>query len=373
MSSIKILPIATQSDLKRFIHFPYGLYRDDKCYVPPLRGDVKKQLTRHPFHDHAESLRFLAVKNGRVVGRIAAIIDQNHNRFHEENAGFFGYFECVEDDDVGQALLSQAKETLFNKGVSIIYGPASPSSNGEFGLLIDGFKLRPSLMMPYHKPYYRAMIEAAGFEKAKDLLAFDVHQDNLDPKVMALLKKIHQRRSRDAPVTIRTVALKRFQEELSLLRDLYNNAWEKNWGFVPMTGAEFDFEAEDLRRIIDPRIVLVAELEGQPVGFILMVPDYNEALCHCKGRLFPLGIFKLLYHARKIKRTRTILLGVTPEHRDRGLAAMLYFEGIRRGIESGYEVSECSWILEDNQDMCKAIERIGGELTKVYRVYECKR
>ena len=366
---IEIREVESSSDLKRFIDFPYRLYHDDPWWVPPLKREVKELLTTHPFHLHAESRYFLALKNGEAAGRVAAILNHRYNEFHGVAAGFFGFFECENDREVARALLARAVETLKERGATEILGPASPSSNGEFGLLIDGFDLHPAILMPYQKPYYRELIEEAGFEKAKDLYAYVVDEEHLNRKTLELFERIS---SRLGNLKVREVDLSRFREEIELVIRLYNSAWERNWGFVPMTEEELRFEARQLRRIIDSRVVLFAEAEGETVAFALSLPDINLALKHARGRLFPFGLFKILYHARKIRKLRTILLGVVKEYRDKGLDGVLYWETIKRGLAAGYNVSECSWILEDNMKMRRAIEKMGGRITQTYRVFSLK-
>ncbi len=367
MSAPQIKEVVSKADLRGFITLPYRLYRGDSVYVPPLRGDVKKQLTGHPFFKDAFVRHYIAHSNGTVVGRISAIVDHTFNRFQSLNAGFFGYFECVEEPDCANALLDTCFDALRKEGVTTVFGPASPNSNGEYGLLIKGFDLMPSVLMPYHKPYYQRFFEDYGLEKGKDLLAYEVAEERLDPRTMNLLERILKRQK---SVHIREIELSRFGEEVETMCRLYNSVWEKNWGFSPMSAEAFRFEARQLRKIVDPRVVLIAEIDGDAAAFALSVPNINEALRHAGGRLLPFGLFKILYYARKIKSLRTILLGVLPKYRDRGLDAALYFETIRRGLKAGYDRSECSWLLEDNEAIIKPMRKIGGEVTKVYRVYE---
>ncbi len=358
--------VESRADLRRFISFPYGLYRHDQYWVPPLRREVKRQLTKHPFHRYADSRYFLAYKENRVAGRIAAIVNHRYNEFQGANAGFFGYFECIEDEGTARALLETAVQALKQRGVAEVLGPASPSSNGEFGLLIDGFDILPGLIMPYHKRYYRQFLEAAGFAKCKDLFAYQVHEDELNPKALRLFERIAARQDN---LRIRQYDPSRFNEEIETVLRLYNGAWERNWGFVPMTEEEFRSEAQLMRRIADPRVLLFAEVGGETVGFALSLPDINQAVRHAHGRLFPLGFLRILYHVRTIRKLRTLLLGVDSRFRDRGLDGLLVWETITRGIKAGYNVSECSWVLEDNLKIRRPIEKIGGRITQTYRVY----
>ncbi|HAK95157.1 MAG TPA: N-acetyltransferase [Planctomycetes bacterium] len=365
--SLRITEVASRRDLRRFIDLPYALYAGHPLWVPPLRGEVRRQLTTHPFHRHAETRCFLAERNGRAVGRVAAIIDRRYNEFHETCAGAFGYFECAEDPDAARALLAAACEALRAGGATTVFGPASPSSNGEFGLLIEGFERMPAVMMPYHREHYRGFVEDFGFAKGKDLLAYEITQERLDARTLDLFERL---RARASDITVRPVDTRRFAGEVARMRAVYNAAWERNWGFVPMTDEEFDDEAAAMKRITDPRVMFIAEHAGAPVGIALSVPDVNPALKAAGGRLFPFGALRFARRARTITRLRTILLGVVRGYRDRGLDGILVGETIRRGLAAGYTATECSWILEDNRAMCRPLEKLGGVVTKVYRVYE---
>jgi hypothetical protein len=326
-----------------------------------------RQLTVHPFHRHAESRYFIAERNGRAVGRVAAIFDARYNEFHETCAGAFGYFECAEDPEAARALLAQACAVLKAKGATTVMGPASPNSNGEFGLLIEGYERSPALMMPYHHAYYRGYIEDFGFKKGKDLRAYEITEERLDQQTLDLFERL---RVRSKDITVRPIDKRNYAAEIERLREVYNAAWERNWGFMPMTPEEFDYEAEGMRRIVDARVVFIAEYEGRPVGIALSLPDLSSALKAANGRLFPFGLLRLMWRARKVNRLRTVLLGVARGFRDRGLDGILVGETIRRGTAAGYHATECSWILEDNRAMCRPIEKLGGVVTKVYRVYE---
>ncbi len=362
-----ITEVASGRDLRRFIDLPYTLHAGHPLWVPPLRSEVRRQLGVHPFNRHAESRYFLAERGGRVVGRVAAILDRRYNEFHETCAGAFGYFECAEDPDAARALLAAACDALRSKGAATVFGPASPNSNGEFGLLVKGFEHMPAVMMPYHREYYRTFVEDFGFAKGKDLLAYEITRERLDARTLDLFERL---RARATDITVRPVDRRRFAGEVARMRAVYNAAWERNWGFVPMTAEEFDYEAANLKRIVDPRVVFIAEHEGAPVGIALSVPDLSPALKAAGGRLFPLGALRFAWRARKVARLRTILLGVVKEFRERGLDGILVGETIRRGLAAGYTATESSWILEDNRAMVRPLEKLGGVVTKVYRVYE---
>ncbi len=365
--SLRVTEVAGRGDLRRFVELPYALYAGHPLWVPPLRGEVMHQLTAHPFHRHAESRYFLAERGGRVVGRIAAIIDRRYNEFHGTRAGAFGYFECAEDSGAARALLETACDALRAGGAAAVFGPASPSSNGEFGLLIKGFEHMPAVMMPYQREHYREFVEDFGFVKGKDLLAYEIARERLDARTLELFERL---RARASDITVRPVDPRRFAGEVARMLAVYNAAWERNWGFVPMTDEEFRHEAAAMKRILDPRVVFIAECAGVPVGVALSVPDVIVALKAAGGRLFPLGALRFAWRARGITRLRTILLGVVRGFRDRGLDGIMVGETIRRGLAAGYTATECSWILEDNRAMCRPLEKLGGVVTKVYRVYE---
>jgi len=299
MATLQISEVSSPSDLYAFISVPYRLYAGNPFWVPPLRHDVKKRLTRHPFLNHADVRYFVAWQGREPVGRIAAIWNENYNRFHQCRAGFFGYFEAKNDSAIARALLDRTLEALAEKGAEVVLGPASPSSNYEYGLLIEGFDRLPGLTMPYNPPYYRDFLKDFGFVKAKDLLAYDLNRESFNEKRLELFAKLVRRQNE---FQVRAINLMDFHREVGRLRDVYNDAWEKNWGFVPMTDEEFYYEAQALRQIADPRLVLLVEKGDEAVAFSLAVPDFNLALRHARGRLFPFGLVKILYHARRIRR-----------------------------------------------------------------------
>ena len=349
--------------------FPYRHYRDDPYWVPPLRMAQKELFDtgKHPFYAHAEMQCFLARQGGRTLGRIAAILDRNFNEFQNTQAGFWGFFETVNDPRVAGALLGAAREWLLGRGARLILGPMNPSTNYECGLLVDGFDSSPYVMMTYNPPYYAQLIEQSGLRKAKDLWAFYLHQDQVS---RARVEGIAGRALETNQVRIRPIRMNHFQADVELIWRVYNSAWSRNWGFVPMTRDEFLFMARDMKQVLEPELVLVGEVDGQVVGFALALPDVNRALIHARGRLFPLGLFKILYHKRTIRTIRVIALGVLDQFRTAGVAAGFYAELIRRGSRLGYQDGEMSWILEDNILMCRSAAALGGKRYKTYRIYE---
>ncbi len=368
--AVRIDRVAGRQDLRRFIQLPWRLYRDDPAWVPPLLFDLKNLLSpkKHPFHQHADVQYFLARLDGEVVGRIAAIVNQLHVQFHAEPIGFFGFFESIENQDVAAALLTAAERWVAERGMQRIRGPMNFSTNEECGLLVDGFHDAPKIMMPHHLPYYCLQIETAGYEKAKDLLAYviDVRGKPPPERLVRGIKRLQRRHN----VRLRPISKKRFDEEIRVLHGIYHRTWEKNWGFVPMSEAEVDLFASQLRLVVDPKLCLIAEHQNEPVGFALAIPDYNQALHHINGRLFPFGLLKLLWYRRKINMARIPLLGVNPGFRRRGIEAMLYVKLWEVVPQNGYPVVECSWILEDNWDMRRGLEQMGAHVYKTYRVYE---
>jgi GNAT superfamily N-acetyltransferase len=370
-SVLDVRPVAGRADLERFLKLPWLIYEGDPNWVPPLLSDVRKALDpqKHPFYEHAEVALFLARRGRDVVGRIAAVVNRAHNEFHEDRLGFFGLFECIDDQGVADALLEKAEAWLRERGMSAVQGPMNLSTNEEVcspGVLIDGWQRPPAILMGHNPRYYAELITRAGYAKTKDLLAYWLESETTP----ARLQRSYDRLLRDGRVKLRSLDVRRFDDEVAVVRDIYNSAWERNWGFVPMSGAELDYMARHLKPIVEPKLCAFAEVDGEPVGFALGLPDYNVALKHVDGRLFPFGLVKLLWHRRKIAHARAITLGLKPGFRGRGLdgllIAHLFIEAKKVGIWKG----ECSWILEDNWDMRRGLDRIGGVPDKTYRLYE---
>lgn len=339
--------------------------------MPQLRRDIRILLTpgKNPFWEHAEAQYWTARRpDGRTVGRIGAIKNDMHNKEHQDRVGFYGFFESIDDQAVANALFDTAAAWLRAKGFDTMRGPMSPSVNDECGLLIENNGKPPSLMMPYNFPHYQRLHEQYGFTKAKDLLAFEGGDGSAEPPERFL--RLGQRALKQTGITLRTLDKKRFDEEVEHIKALYNKAWEKNWGFVPLTDAEIDHLAKQLKPIVVPELVIFAERAGELVAFAVGLPDINLALLHNRsGRMFP-GILKVLWHARKIPRSRILLLGVIPEFRGRGIDAMLYYHVWRNSVKNGMPRGEAGWILEDNALMIKAALELGFHRSKVYRIYD---
>jgi GNAT superfamily N-acetyltransferase len=370
---VEVSPVRTSAERTAFIRFPYTIYRGDPNWVPHLEMERRDFIDprKHPFFEFGQVELFLARRDGQVVGRIAAVDNPRYNEFQKTNVGFFGLFECVNDVGVARALFEAAAAWLRAKGFTSVLGPMSYSTNHEVGLLIEGFSTPPSIMTTYNPPWYAALIEANGFTKAKDLYAWELSASVPPPeKVARVAEKIRQREG----VTVRPVNLKDFEGEVARVKAMYNKAWQDNWGFVPMTEHEFDHLARDLKQMVRSELVLLAEVKGEPVGFSLTLPDANEALKAANGRLttfgLPIGLAKLLLASRRIRRLRLILLGTVAGYRRRGLDAILYLDTLRTARELGFEGGEISWTLEDNHLVNRAIESMGGQRSKTYRVYE---
>lgn len=321
----------------------------------------------HPFYEHGRVELFLARNDqGRVTGRIAAVKNDAHLAQHHDGAGFFGFFESENSTEVSGALFDAAGSWLAEQGLTTMRGPASLSVNEECGLLVRGFFSPPFVMMPYNPTYYVELIEGCGFTKAKDLLAYFHPSSDVPERLQRFAERVAARQQ----VKIRPLDMKQFAAEVERVRVLYNTAWEKNWGNVPMTDAEFADLAKQLKPVVMPELVLFAEVRGELAGFALALPDLNMALRHMNGRLFPLGWAKGLWHGRRIDGARVLTLGVLPQYRRTGAADLLYIGLLNNARTLGILRGESSWILEDNALMRQAIERIGAEAYKTYRLYD---
>ncbi|MCI0572212.1 MAG: N-acetyltransferase [Myxococcaceae bacterium] len=372
-ADVTVTPVQTAADLEAFVRFPYALYKDDPNWVPPLEMAQRDLLDakKNPWLEFGKLELFLARREGRVVGRIAATADRRYNEFHGANSGGFGLFECIDDVGVARGLFEAVEGWARSQGFTSLMGPANFSSNYEWSVLVDGFDAPPAVMMPYNPRYYPGLFEACGYAKAKDLFAWELSSSVPPPeKVARIAEKMREREG----VTVRPVNMKDFETEVRRIKEIYNSAWEKNWGFVPMTEREFDHMAREMRAIVRPELILIAEVKGEPVAFSMTLPDANFALKAANGRLttfgLPIGLVKMLLAAQKIRRLRLITLGIKEGFRRRGLDAILYLDTLRTARELGYSGGEISWTLEDNQLVNRAIESMGGRRSKTYRLYE---
>jgi hypothetical protein len=363
-----------KKDVGRFLDVAERLYRDDPNWVAPLRSDVAKVLSNeNPFFRHAEIQLFVARRGGTDVGRIAAILDREHNEFHGEKTAFFGFFESENDKVTASLLLDAAALWGRERNMQVLRGPANPSLNDEAGLLVDGFGSPPVFMMTYNPPYYVQLLEGAGFRKAKDLLAywFDV-----GPKPFERLTRLVDRvRRREPDIVVRSITKKSLATDLPAVREVYNAAWEKNWGFVPMTGEEMDFMAGRLKPLLDEKFVFLGERRREdgslePIAFLMAMPDYNVSVAATRGRLLPFGWLKFLLAQKKIKTLRVLTLGIKREYRMRGINAVMFEWGLRAALERGLTGVEVSWLLEDNDVIINTVKMWGGRLYKTYRMYD---
>ncbi|MDP9253724.1 MAG: GNAT family N-acetyltransferase [Verrucomicrobiota bacterium] len=370
--SIEVALIASRKDREAFIKFPWQIYKDDPAWVPPLLVERKGFLDRkrHPFYLHGDAALFLAKRGGEIVGRIMASDDPNYNALHQSNIGCFGLFESIDHPEVAAALFRAAMNWLRRKGRDEIMGPIDYSTNYVCGLLIDGFQHPPTLLTSHNPPYYAALIESCGFEKAKDLYAWWFSEPANAAARLQRLASLFQRRH---PVTIRKGNLKNVREESRRLREIYNDAWQKNWGFVPFTEKEIEFMTHELKPLVVPEFTLIAEIDDEPVGFILCVPDINVALRHIDGRLtkfgLPIGLVKLLYYKNRTRTARLIALGVKPRYRRAGIAEMLVLRIIEDAMIKRGFAGELSLTLEDNRMINRFLEAIGADKYKTYRIY----
>ena len=369
MSTVSVRPVRTTKDRNAFIDLLWSIYADNPVWVPPLKMDRRKLMDtkKNPFYEHAESEFFLAERDGKVVGRIAAIVNHNHDSEHHEKAGFFGFFESDDNVETSRALFSAAERFLFGKGAKIFRGPANPSVNDEYGLLVDGYDKPPAVLMPYNPPYYEKLIQDAGFVKSKDLFAYKLSQDTVYSEKLERAGQLVRKRYN---MSFRSIEMKKFDEEVELIKVVYNKAWANNWGAVPMTDKEIDALAADLKPVVVPDLVIFAEKEGKIIGFSLSLPDIHQALRFNKSGGLLTGLWNLYTKKKHIDTVRIIVLGVLPEFQYTGAAGVLFYETAVRARKLGYQYGEASWVLEDNEAMNRAAETMKGEVEKRYRLYE---
>ncbi len=372
---IQIKPIQNKgSELRTFIDFPHDLYKDDPYYVPELFMAQSDLLSpKHPFFLHGKIQLFLAYQDNKLVGRIAAILNGNHNDFNKVNEGFFGFFDAINNQEVANALLSAAEKWLRDQKLGSMIGPVNHSTNEACGLLVMGFDPSPMVLMTYNYPYYLQLLENYGLTKMVDLVAYALREEEIGGKPIRLQEMLEKRLEQKG-ITIRPFDLKHnFKSELEEFGKVYNAAWDKNMGFVPMTKEEFAFMGKDLKMIADTDFCLAAEHNGEVIGIALCLPDINQVLKKIKrGRLFPFGIFKFLFGRKKINALRIVALGVTEPYRKMGIEACFYATMMKNGQKKRITFGEASWMLEHNDMMNKALEHMGGKHYKTYRLLEKK-
>ena len=367
---IKVIPVKTEKELKDFINFPYKLYKKNRYWVPPLKREVRNLLdkAKNPFWSHAEKELFLAYRDKQLSGRICAIIDYNFMEFWDEKTAYFGFFECDNDEDAAKALFENVKEYLKDKGITKYIGPMSPSTNDECAVLIEGFYTPPYIMMPHNYEYYDELIKKCGLKKAKDLLAYYYDIKDAPFEYLERICSIVRRRVHD--IKIRPLNLADFKNEVQKIKEIYNDAWSRNWGFVPMTDEEINVFAQNMKSLVIPELVPIIEIDGVPAAVSLAVPNYNVVLSKLNGRLGPIEMLKFLYYKSKIKDARMMIMGVRKQYRKMGLESLLFLESFRAGQQLGYTGGELSWVLEDNHPTNNAVVKMGGKVHKRYRIYE---
>ncbi len=368
---IEIVSVSDKKQRKQFIDFPHELYKDDPLYVPELYIAQNEMMDpkKYPLFEFSTVEYFLALKGGKIVGRIAAIHNKNYNEYHKANAGFFGFYDVIDDYTVSKALLDAATNYLTDKGLNELIGPCNYSTNETAGLLVDGFDKSPLVMMTYNKPYYADHLEKFGLKKTMDLYAYMIWTKSVSERSLRLAKALEERLKRSG-ITIRNINLKNLKEEVKNIKPIYNAIWQDNWGFVPFTDKEIIHLADSLKMIADDRWLYIAEDNGKIIGFNITLPDINQITKGFKkGRLFPFNVIKLLLNKKKTKYVRIIAMGVLEEYRKKGIEGIFFAKNIQTAKETGVIGGEASWVLESNDMMVKAAENLNGERYKTYRLY----
>ena len=369
--AVTVTSVAGKGDLDAFLRVPYRIYRDDPNYVFPLLGELKKFFDKqhNPFFNHAVSELWLARRGDEVVGRIAAAVDRYSNEHHGEKVGFFGFFEVDDDAEAARALLVAARDWIVAQDMVVMRGPGCFHSNHDwYGLQVDGAFTRPVIGMPYNPRYYEQHLEDFGLNGAKDLYAWMIETGGVFPdKMQRLIDRILARPG----LVVRPFDMRNFMAEASCVRRLYNECWSQNWGFVPMDDDDFAYAAKDMKSMVDPAFLLIAELDGEPIGFSLTIPDFNQALQPLKGRLLPFGWLRFLLTKGKVRTARTLLMGVLPEYRRvLGVDVAMVYRTMQAAFARGITGGECSWVLADNAPMNRIMESYGADCYKTYRIYE---
>ena len=369
---VEVRPVASKRELKAFMRLPWRLYRNEPHWVPPLLMDLRKRLDRrrNPFFEHAEAEYFLAWREGQPVGRITAQVDRNFNEFQDNDWGLFGFFECEDDPEAAGALLEAAAAWLRERGRDRMVGPMDFTTNDECGLLVEGHDRMPIILTPWQYPYYQRLLEGAGLTKAMDTFMWELWVDKRE-RVHDAIWELAEKVESEHGIVVRPANKRDLRAEVERFLEVYNAAWEKNWGFVPLTDEEIRHYAKDLRPVLDENWAMIAEgRDGTVVGAALTLPDFNQVLAHLNGRLLPFGWAKALYWRRKVDRVRVFALGVKREYQHTGVAARMFqmhFDSAERTPQKG---GEMGWILENNKAMNRAMEGMGGKIARRYRFYE---
>ncbi len=374
---LKIISVKTKADIRAFLNLPYDLYRGDENWRAPLRFERQAHLSqdKNPTLNTISDQKFLAMREDKYVGRIAAFVNSAHQAQHGDDAGHFGLWDCEDDTQTGSALIEAAQTWLKDRGARKMIGPCNWSVNEDTGLLIDGFDTPPVILMPFGQPYYQPILEMAGFDKAVDMYAFqaDLHEGYPRPRQTQMMVKLAEK---DKRVSFRKVKLKDFKSEISLSMGIFNDAWSENWGFIPFSDDQIEHMAKDMKALIDPDLFLIGEIDGKPAAFLTMVPDINSAAKGLDGKLLPFGFAKFLYRlkVKGVKQARIPLMGLRKEwHNKRqglGLIAQLCETVFANARDKGFTHCELSWILEDNHSMIRICEQASAKKYKTYRMYE---
>lgn len=369
--TLKIWPVGSGKDQKQFLCLPWQLYKGDENWIPPIRSHQREMVNfkPHPFYKDADIQTFLASRGDRIVGRIAAIVNHAHNRQFDEQRGFFGFFECEDDQEAATGLFEAAAKWLAGKGMDSLRGPANPSLNYECGLLVDGFDCPPTFMMTYNPPFYAKLFESFGLAKTEDLYAYDVELsmlDNLDPKLKFVVEEVARR----FEVETRPLSRKNFMSDVRLFLDIYNKSLVNTWGYVPLSEAEIDHQSKQLRLLVTPEMTSIASIDGKPIGACFGLLDYNPLIKKIDGKLFPFGWLRLLLGRRHLKRARLLSTNVLPEYQRWGLGVVTIYRILPDALKFGLTEGELSWVLESNQLSRASIERGGAQITKTYRLYD---
>ena len=370
-NQVIIRPVVSWRDRWRFQRLPWSIYAGDNNWVPPILSQERQLLGwgHHPFFDNAEIRTLLAERDGRVVGRLAVLINHVHNRKYNEQRGFFGFFECIDDKEVARRLFEAGQDWLRKRGMTAVRGPVNPSLNYTCGLLIDGFDSPPCFLMTYNRPYYTALLEACGFVKAQDMYAYEmdlkmvqVMVDRYKPAVLSVL---------DRPdLVIRQVDSSKLRQEIETYLDIYNRSLDGTWGFTPLQPSEARHIANELKHLIVPQFTAFAEIGGKPIGVVFALLDYNQILGKCNGRLFPFGLIRLMTGQRKINTVRAMAMTMVPGYQDAGLSVVLFDNLMEQATKWGIQRWELSWVLESNRRSRGSLERAGMKIIKTYRLYD---
>ena len=367
---IQIVPVDNKKQLMSFIMLPFELYKHDPNWVAPLIGEQKKFFDpkKNPYYQHSEVKLFLALKDSKVVGRISAQSNTQHNQEHSENIGFFGFFECIDDQQVADKLFDAAYEWNRYRGFTSMRGPMNFSVNQECGLLIDGFDTPPMVMMRHDHRYYQKLYEGWGLSKTMDLYAYYSYRTEMPERIGRIALALEKR----SKVQVRSLSKnkKQLKKDIETVFEIYTKAWEYNWGNVPLTKAEFDHLVAELLPLADPELVFIAEIDGKQAGFSLAMPNYNEVLKVMHGRVNPITLVKALIAKRKISSARVITMGVIKEYQGRGIDSVFHYHSYMNGLPKGFFHGEFSWVLENNTMMIRVAEMLDAKIYKTYRIYD---